>query len=273
MLYPYTNAGLLNELWEASFTAQQIKGGFRGTGLFPLSRAAIHPSKLAPATAFHQQPATVQSPVSTSQSVGACASATIAGSTDTTMQLSCSKCGGSMTPVRLHVVAYFSRHLEGKRPAPRDQRRVKPQFYGEALTGDEVFVRLEKAEQERAQKIQEKEEKQKERKKLAQEKKEKQKERKEQREKERRAKEQKKAEREAEVQMAACASGGTDDDNDHAECEVCGGTYEDDSEEKKKAWIGCDRTGCDRWFHYWCVGFKRKPSTRCKFLCYVCKPQ
>jgi len=44
---PETFVGLLNELGEVSFQPSHIKGGFRGSGLYPLSRAAIHPSKLA----------------------------------------------------------------------------------------------------------------------------------------------------------------------------------------------------------------------------------
>ena len=32
------------------------------------------------------------------------------------------------------------------------------------------------------------------------------------------------------------------------------------SDKGRKGWIGCDGPGCNRWFHYWCVGYKRKPS-------------
>ena len=58
---PEIFVGLLNELWEVSFRPSHIKGGFHGSGLYPLSRAAIHPSKLATAAAFHPQPSEQQS--------------------------------------------------------------------------------------------------------------------------------------------------------------------------------------------------------------------
>jgi len=43
-------------------------------------------------------------------------------------------------------------------------------------------------------------------------------------------------------------------------CYVCGADYDDD--DNQGVWIGCDNDDCGRWFHYWCVGFKRKPSSR-----------
>ena len=35
--------------------------------------------------------------------------------------------------------------------------------------------------------------------------------------------------------------------------------YENEEEATQRAWIGCDRTGCWRWYHYWYAGFSRKP--------------
>ena len=140
-----------------------MKSGFRGSGLFPLSRAAINPSKLAPSIPFTQasrSPKQVnqREPTSSQLAVQTTASAT---STATTIQLSCTKCGGSVTPVRLHVVAYFSKHLEGKKPqVTKDKRRVKPKFYGEALTKDDIFERIEEEEREKERIAQEKKDKQ-----------------------------------------------------------------------------------------------------------------
>ncbi len=56
-----------------------------------------------------------------------------------------------------------------------------------------------------------------------------------------------------------------EEDSVEDECQVCGGCYSTDTEDKK-GWMGCDGPGCHQWFHFW------KPSTRTKFLCYVCKP-
>ena len=280
-----------------SFTAQHIKGGFKGSGLFPLSRSAIKPSKLAPSVAFIQPqaaPTTSQAAsavAATSQTASATAQSQchgdkevhVAGTTETMLPLTCCKCGGSMTPVRLHVVAYFSRHLEGMRPPPRGKKRVKPQFYGEALTSDEVFGRIEEAEQAKAKAIEEKKERQRIRAEKALQKKEKKESKKQKRGAETQEKlhvscegcdneephdeeEVKEPQQHHQGEIAATSElDGLEDD----ECEVCGGSYSGDSEKRKKAWIGCD--GCDRWFHYWCAGYKRKPSTRSQFLCYACK--
>lgn len=62
-----------------------------------------------------------------------------------------------MTPMRLHVSAYFTKHLQAQ-PKKRstDNRRVKPANYGEVLTSDEVMKRLEEKEKEKAEKEKEK---------------------------------------------------------------------------------------------------------------------
>lgn len=52
------------------------------------------------------------------------------------------------------------------------------------------------------------------------------------------------------------------------ECQVCGAAYDDDNDQE--AWIGCDNEDCGRWYHYWCAGFKRKPSSRKDFFCKYC---
>jgi len=65
-----------------------------------------------------------------------------------------------MTPIRLHVVAYFSRHLQTQNKGHvKDNRRVKPKYYGEALTRDEVMERMEEEEREKREKEREKREK------------------------------------------------------------------------------------------------------------------
>lgn len=56
-----------------------------------------------------------------------------------------------MTPVRLHVVAYFSHHFEQKnaKQPHSSNKRVRSQYYGEALTRDEMIQRIENDEREK----------------------------------------------------------------------------------------------------------------------------
>ena len=58
-----------------------------------------------------------------------------------------------MTPVHLHVVAYFTKYLQGKQKEGRkDTRRLKPKFYGEVLTRDEIIERMEEEKRKKGQK-------------------------------------------------------------------------------------------------------------------------
>lgn len=74
------------------------------------------------------------------------------------------------------------------------------------------------------------------------------------------------------IDNSNCNSFASYDISEEDECLVCGGSYSTDTDDRKKAWIGCDGDWCHRCFHYWCVGYKGKPSTRAHFLCYACKP-
>lgn len=59
-----------------------------------------------------------------------------------------------MTPIQLHVVAYFSNFLQkqnAKKPKSSNQR-VKPNNYGEALTRDEILERIEDEERAKREK-------------------------------------------------------------------------------------------------------------------------
>lgn len=67
--------------------------------------------------------------------------------------LKCSDCGRSVTPVRMHVVAFFTQHLQGEaQKGKKDTRRLKPRYYGEVLTRDEIISRMEKDEAEKKKK-------------------------------------------------------------------------------------------------------------------------
>ena len=53
-------------------------------------------------------------------------------------------------------------------------------------------------------------------------------------------------------------------------CQVCGINYHDENVKSQRDWIGCDGK-CGHWFHYKCVGYKRKPSKNAPLLCVSCK--
>ena len=61
------------------------------------------------------------------------------------------------TPIHLQLREYFARILASKKKSDGksvDKRKVKPSFYGEALTTDKVFERLEKEVTEKEEKKQ-----------------------------------------------------------------------------------------------------------------------
>ena len=91
--YNYTyQSGLLRDLWDVSFTAQHIKGGFKDSGPFPLSHSAInHPESLH---LWH--PSQPQAALTTSQAASAIPQSQSHGDKEihvagTTLQLACCK--------------------------------------------------------------------------------------------------------------------------------------------------------------------------------------
>lgn len=63
-----------------------------------------------------------------------------------------------MTPIKLHVVAYLTKHIQAKpKPRSKDNRKVKPTLYGEVLTSDQIVERLEREAKEKAEKNAQKE--------------------------------------------------------------------------------------------------------------------
>jgi len=61
--------------------------------------------------------------------------------------LSC--CSNTMTPVQLHLLAYFSHHLQAQNQEHIKDNQVKPN-YGEAVTRDEIVERMEEEEREKS---------------------------------------------------------------------------------------------------------------------------
>ena len=67
-------------------------------------------------------------------------------------------CGNNMTPVQLHLAVYFTNYFQ-RAPSRKKgtNKRVKPQYYDEALTSEEVVGRMEREEREKEEKLAEKE--------------------------------------------------------------------------------------------------------------------
>ena len=157
----HVNIGLINQLWTDAFPSAHLKSGFRASGLYPLNRHAIPAARLAPSIPFVSGPDPslsshpIQPPPSESTTVSAPTPSPTTTPADlpTLQDLKCHDCGNSITPVRLHVVAYFTHHLQKQNKSKaKDNQRVKPRYYGEALTRDEIVQRLEENEKQKREK-------------------------------------------------------------------------------------------------------------------------
>ena len=152
---------LLAKLWDQSFLPQHLKSGFRRTGLCPLSRAAIPSSRLTKALPFSRPPPTrpmQPQPAETSSSHSEAEEQTAV----TIELVGTYTVESTVTPVRLQLTGYFSqlikKNKENTTKARPDKRKVKPRFYGEALTLDEVYERLREEEREKEEQKKQKEE-------------------------------------------------------------------------------------------------------------------
>ena len=83
-----------------------------------------------------------------SQSLSACIS--IQASASITIRGGCKQCGAELTPMRPHLMQHFEQLLQ-KQNAQKTvkRRRIKPQYYGEALTSDKIYQRLQEDEKEK----------------------------------------------------------------------------------------------------------------------------
>ena len=108
-------ASLLSELFKHAITPAQLKAGFRTTGICPFNPID---QKLATSIPFST---TKQLPQSTSVQP-------------------------AETPIRTHLTSYFTDLLKPKQPedmGKKCRQRVRPAYYGEALTKDEVFEQIQ----------------------------------------------------------------------------------------------------------------------------------
>ena len=123
---------LLKIVWEKSLLESHLRNGFKACGLHPLSREAISTTKLSPSPSTSN---TAKQPARRAS-----------------IEVHCT-CNHGLTPLRLHLRDHFSallqpgscRNSKGK----KDTRKVKPAFYGQALTTDDVLQILSEREEKR----------------------------------------------------------------------------------------------------------------------------
>lgn len=259
--FPY----LLAKLWDVSFLPEHFISGFRKAGLCPFSRESISPTQLnkalpiskpRPAVPPKSQP-TVPSDDSNAVSVELVGTCTIKS---------------AVTPIRLHLRGYFSQLLQKNRERsthPADKRKVKPRFYGEALTVDEIYERL--VEEARLKEQTKKQKKQKPRKASP-------------RPRGCKISKKKSANSPGKHKMTLRVRGhsrssstgnkstptesdtetcngrerGVASDSEEESCQECHERFMDNDDEAKQCWMGCDT--CERWFHYYCVGLGGIPD-------------
>ena len=278
--------GLICKLWEQSFKGDHLKSGFKKAGLFPIPSQIddiISTTAMAPSIPFRCRED----------------SSTEDNNIDICFDVCCRKCGGAITPVKLHLAVYFAKELQYKPTGTnkKDKRKAECDYYGEVLTSDEVADRIESKEKERNEREKEKMKKKEEQERLRvlreeekrirkeevlkrkEERKRKQEEQAKLREEKKRLREEKKQKKtnkqKAITGKAACKSSAYNELTqilflidpliDENTCSVCGNIYEEGDEIH---WIGCD--SCCRWFHYTCAGFNEMPPLNIPFHCGYC---
>ena len=216
-----TFPSLLQKIWDQVLLPEHLIGGFRGTGLHPLSREAIPDAKLKVSAPFEDSPEAASSSQETTT--------TSATSKDTSAT-------SKDTPVTTRVAKFFGELFQEKKANNTrlgKRGRVEPRHYGEALTEDEVYERLKREEE---------------------------------------AKKRKKAEKgKAKTRKKNSGRGKKNyTDEDENTCQGCGGHYDSDDEDTQMTWIGCDKRGCWRWYHYGCGGQLDMPDPKLKWFCPSC---
>ena len=150
---------LISKLWDRSFCPDHLVSGFRKT---PLSREAISSSKLMKSLPFSGDSSS--SDCSDREQSLHTEQARSPDHTVTVKLHGTCTVDSSITPIRLELKGYFSKLLQKKQAHKAvDKQKVKPKFYGEAVTLDEVYDRLvdeEVKKKEKEEKQREKEEKQ-----------------------------------------------------------------------------------------------------------------
>ena len=299
----------LYRLWEVSFLPRHLKSGFLKCGLCPLEREAILSQRLSKALPHKKPPTESSSNVtgeisssftvtgeSSSKMTEESSTATDSGDGDSnaktevvihlTGELSMNS---TVTPIRLHLRGYFAHLLQKNklgRKRTENKQKLKPKFYGEALTLDEFYSKITE-EEEKATKLKEAAAQKKASKQLAKEQKKKEAMERKEAAKQKKATKKKKTVKTgiatriraskatrsspavqtvvkskppvpSPIVSSSSSEGEVSSTDDDGCCEECGGCYKDDDRATRKCWIGCDL--CQRWFHCSCVGLRAVPK-------------
>lgn len=120
---------LVKELWSASFTAKQLEGGFKESGLYPVSFDAIPSWKYAPALPLQTGPEAKPSGPEKGKE------GQVTGE----------------TPLRTELRKCFVEALRPTKSGTKTttRRKIQQIHYGEALTTDETLERLKNEEKEK----------------------------------------------------------------------------------------------------------------------------
>ena len=128
---------LLKKTWEKSLLAKHLQSGFKRSGLHPLSKTAVPDTKLS----APQCTAQVSTPRRHSiEVVGLC-----------------NHIRPHLTPLRLHLRDHFAQLLVAKTQHPgtdsaKQRKKIRPDYYGQALTSDQVMMMIEQKEKEKLSK-------------------------------------------------------------------------------------------------------------------------
>ena len=139
---------LIAKLWEISFEPAHCKGGFRGTGLYPLSKEHVlekleHTSSK---TKSASHPAATCGPAATSGPVASSGPAVTKKHVST---VKCTSCGHETeiaTPtMKLCMKSYFAGILEVRKDKPKvgERNNLKVRIEGDVITSDEFTELLE----------------------------------------------------------------------------------------------------------------------------------
>lgn len=144
---------LIRKLWEGSFKPSHIVSAFCAAGLHPLDRAVVL-GKITASVPFHEPSAGSSSSTapstssSLSQSASSSSTTTLAlQATGTIIKGKCTNCGVALTPM-LH----FEKLLQKKnaeKGTQKKRKRVKSNYYREAMTSNEAIERLQAEQAER----------------------------------------------------------------------------------------------------------------------------
>jgi hypothetical protein len=277
---------LLAELYQKSFLPHHFKSGFRACGLYPLCRDAIPSRKLSTALPFTKpsEPesgdksgeddssatctseeneedyssegnSSVKSREDSSSVKSGVDNSSVKSGKEVVIHLSGTLAyEKTITPIRLHLRGYFADLLQKKKECTKqtDRRKLKPRFYGEALTADEIYERMLEEEHQK--------EKTKKAKTVGKTKKThstgKYARKKAPMKKGRKCHQPDSTEQDDSDDLSQEKLNSSDEDD--GICEECGRAYADDTEKEKVKWMGCDT--CERWFHYDCLNLSKIPT-------------